>query len=68
MSSFSQYELWVPQGDHWHMIASFRDFDIAYAVARKRNARVRLVQVTYDRGKPVEDQTLADMGATREQP
>ncbi len=68
MTRFSQYELWVPSAERWQMIASFREFDVAYAVARGHGTRVRLMQVTYDSGKPVEQEMIADFGTMRDEP
>lgn len=52
----------------WEFVASFLEFDVAYAVARNRNERVRLLKVTYENGAPVEQEMIAEVGATREQP
>ncbi len=68
MSRFEQYEIWALNGDRWEMIASFRDLDVASAVARNRSNRVRLMHVVYEDGKPVQEDILAEVGATREQP
>ncbi len=68
MMRFVQYELWVPSAERWQMIASFREFDVAYAVARRHGTRVRLMQVTYDSGKPVEQEMIADFDIMRDEP
>jgi hypothetical protein len=52
----------------WELVACFLDFDVAYAVAKNRNERVRLLKVTYENGSPVEQEIIAEVGATREQP
>jgi hypothetical protein len=52
----------------WEFVASFLEFDVAYAVAKNRNERVRLLKVTYENGAPVEQEMIAEVGATREQP
>jgi hypothetical protein len=52
----------------WELVACFLDFDVAYAVAKNRNERVRLLKVTYENGSPVEQEMIAEVGATREQP
>ena len=52
----------------WEFVASFLEFDVAYAIAKNRNERVRLLKVTYENGAPVEQEMIAEVGATREQP
>ncbi len=52
----------------WEFVASFVEFDVAYAVAKNRSDRVRLLKVTYDNGAPVEQEVIAEVGATRDQP
>ncbi len=47
-------------------MASFADFDLANTLARRRTYRVRLMHVVYEEGKPVEQDVLAEIGATRE--
>ena len=68
MSRYEQYEIWVLDAGRWQMIASFREFEIASAMARNRTARMRLIRTVYDNGQPVEQQVLAEVGATRENP
>lgn len=55
-------------GGRWEFVASFLDFDVAYAVVKNRNERVRLLKVSYEKGSPVEQEIIAEVGATREQP
>ncbi len=68
MSRFEQFEIWELNDGRWEFVASFKDFDVAHVMARKRTYRVRLMRVTYDGGKPVEQEILTEIGATREQP
>ena len=68
MARLEQFEIWVLDHGKWQMIASFREFDIASAMARNRNSRMRLIRAVYENGQPVEQQVLAELGATREQP
>jgi hypothetical protein len=68
MARFEQYEVWEFNDDRWEMVASFRDLDLANAMARRRSYRVRLVRVTYEDGKTVQQEVLTDIGATREKP
>ncbi len=49
-------------------IAAFRDFEVAHVMARRRTYRVRLMHVTYEGGKPVEQQVLTEIGETRQAP
>ncbi len=68
MSRFEQYEIWEFNHGRWEFIASFREFEVANGLARRRTYRVRLMRVTYESGKPIEEQVLAETGATRLEP
>ncbi len=68
MSRFEQYEIWVLNGDRWELSAWFAEFDAATAVAHSRARRVRLVHAIFEDGKRVQEEILADLGATREKP
>jgi len=52
----------------WEFVASFLEFEVAHALAKNRSERVRLLKVTYENGAPVEQEVIAEVGATREQP
>ncbi len=65
---FEQYEIWVPNDGHWEMIGTFRDFDVAATVASSRGRRLRLVRAIYEEGQRVQEDVLADVGSTREEP
>jgi hypothetical protein len=52
----------------WEFVASFLAFEVAYALTKNRTERVRLLKVTYENGAPVEQEVIAEVGATREQP
>ena len=52
----------------WEFVACFSEFDVAYAVAKNRNERVRLLKVTYEDGAAVQQEVIAEVGATREEP
>lgn len=54
--------------ERWEFVACFLEFEVAYAVAKNRNNRVRLLKVTYEDGKAVEQEIIAEVGVTREQP
>ncbi|MGE0405697.1 MAG: hypothetical protein AB7O65_05290 [Candidatus Korobacteraceae bacterium] len=62
MDRFSQYEILVPSGENWTAVATFRDFNVAYAVASSHGGHVRLMRVTYDDGRPVEEELVAEVG------
>jgi hypothetical protein len=68
VARFQQFEVWQLNRDRWDFVASFPDFEVAYAVAQNRNSRVRLLKVTYDHGTPVEQEVIAEVGATRGEP
>ena len=68
VARFEQFEVWRLNGEKWEFAASFHEFDIASDVARARGRGVRLMQVVYENGRPVEQQVLFEMGATRERP
>ena len=68
MARFQQFEVWQMSHGRWEFVASFLEFDVAYAIAKNRNERVRLLKVTYENGAPIEQEMIAEVGATREQP
>ncbi len=65
LTRFEQFEIWEFNHDRWEFVASFVDFDVANALARRRTYRVRLMHVVYEDGKAVEQDILAEIGATR---
>lgn len=67
MARWEQFEVWAQNGSNrWEMIASFTDFEIASAVARNRPSKMRLVHAVYENGKVLEQDVLAEVGATRQ--
>ncbi len=68
MPRFEQYEIWVLNGDRWEISSWFRDFDVASTVATGRTRRVRLIHAVYEDGKRVQEEVIAEVGATRERP
>ena len=68
MARFEQFEVWEFNRGQWVFIASFRDFDVAHALARTRRYRVRLMQVMYEDDKAVDQQVLTEIGVTRDEP
>ncbi len=65
---FEQYEIWVPNEGRWELIGTFRDFDVAATVASSRGRRLRLVRAIYEDGQRVQEDVLADVGSTRDEP
>ena len=68
MAPFQQYEVWTMKGGKWEFVASFHDFDTAYAVAKNRSTRVRLLKVTYENEVAKEQEIIAEVGNVREEP
>ena len=65
MARWEQYEVWVEKIEkRWEMIASFRDLQLASAVAQ-HSGRVRLIQVVYEDDKRVSQEIVADLGHRR---
>ena len=65
---FEQYEIWVLNGERWEMVSWFRDFEVASAVARGRSRRVRLIHAVYKGSKRLQEEIIAEVGDTREEP
>lgn len=68
MANFQQFEIWQDSEGRWEYIASFLNFDTAYAMTKNRGNQVRLLRVTYDNGQPVAQEVIAELGTTRVQP
>jgi hypothetical protein len=68
MPRFEQFEIWVLNGEKWELASAFHDFDVAAAVARGRNSRVRLVHAVYEDNKLVAQEVIAEVGSTRPHP
>ena len=66
--SYEQYEIWVWRARRWEMSSSFVDFELASAVANNYKHRMRLIHAVYENGTRVQENILAEMGATREKP
>lgn len=67
MARWEQYEVWAQNGPKWEMIGAFDDFEVASAVARNRSSRMRLIHATYQDGKRVAEDVLAELGITRKE-
>jgi hypothetical protein len=68
VARFQQFEVWQINEGRWELVSSFAEFDVAYAVAKNRKSRVRLLKVSYENGTPVEQEVIAEVGETRGQP
>ena len=66
MERFDQYEVWEFNHGRWELIGAFRDFDVANVLAHRRMYRVRLMHVIYENDKPVQQDVLTEIGATRQ--
>jgi hypothetical protein len=68
MHHWEQFEVWKLNGDKWELASWFHELDVAGAVARSRRGGVRLIRATYEDGRVLKTETLADIGAIREKP
>ena len=68
MEHWEQYEIWklIPGNSRWELVAAFRDFDVASAVARQREHSLRLVRAVYEGNKLAEHHVIAEIGRTRQ--
>jgi hypothetical protein len=68
MERWEQYEIWKPisGSSRWELVAAFRDFDVASAVAKQRAHSLRLVHATYEGNKLAEHHVIAEIGRTRQ--
>jgi hypothetical protein len=68
MERWEQYEIWkpVPGNSRWELVAAFRDFDIASAVAKEPGQSLRLVRAIYEGNKLAEHHVIAEIGRTRQ--
>lgn len=65
LDRFEQFEVWEFNRDRWELVATFRDFEVANVLAHRRQYRVRLMHVVYEGSKPVQQDILSEIGATR---
>ena len=65
MQRFEQSEVWEFNDGRWELVAAFGDFEVANVLAHRRKYRVRLMQVVYEGDKPVRQDVLTEIGATR---
>jgi 1,2-phenylacetyl-CoA epoxidase PaaB subunit len=67
MLEWEQYEVWVRANPGWEWIGSLADKETALALVSARKQRVRLLRVSFGIQRQ-EEQTIAEIGETREQP
>jgi|SRR5947207_10984231 len=61
-----QYEIWVQSSlNKWNMLGCFPDLDLASTIAKSRSARTRLVCVTFEYGKMISQESIAELGTPR---
>ena len=59
-----QYEIWVQSGSRkWDILGSFQDLDLASTVAKNHSGRARLICVTFEYGKLISQESIAELGA-----
>ncbi len=68
MARLEQFEVWASTKGQWGLVAAFLDIDVASAVFKNRTYRQRLIHAVYEDGKPVQQDILAEVGGTREEP
>ncbi len=66
MARWEQFEIWQKSGDKWELLAAFPDLDLAQTMARSRNVKSRLLRATYEDDRLVEQDVIAELGATRD--
>ena len=66
VADWTDDQIWELNRGKWELIAAFRDFDVANVLAHRRTYRVRLMHVVYEDNKPVQQDVLSDIGATRQ--
>jgi hypothetical protein len=59
-----QFEIWVQNGSaRWDMLGCFQDAGLASSLAKNHSTRSRLICVTFEHGKMISQEVIADMGA-----
>ena len=66
MARWEQFEVYQKNGEKWELLGAFADLDVANAMARNRSTRMKLVRAVYDDDKRIEQDIIADLGATRD--
>jgi len=68
MARWEQYEVWVLTKGKWEMVAHFSDIEVASAVFKNRTYRQKLVHAVYEDGTRMNEDIMAEVGRTREEP
>jgi hypothetical protein len=68
MPRWEQFEVWVMNQGKWEMVAHFNELDVASAVFKNRTYRQKLVHAVYEDGKMLQQDIIAEVGSTREEP
>lgn len=66
MARWEQFEIWQKKGEKWELLGAFPDLDVANTMARSRGAQTRLIRAVYDGENQIEQDVIADIGATRD--
>ena len=66
MARFEQFEIWQLNGEKWELLGAFADMELANTMARSRDKKSRLIRAVYENDKKVEQDVIADLGATRD--
>ncbi len=61
--SGEQYEVWILDSTEWRLKSAWRDFEVAWAVARSHTVPVRMIRVLYASDKEVERTVVAELKA-----
>jgi hypothetical protein len=65
---WDHFEVWADKAGKWELVGAFLELDVASAVARNYRYRIKIIHAFFEDGKRVEEQTLAQLGSTREEP
>lgn len=66
MAHWEQFEIWQLKDNKWELLGAFPDLDLAKTMARSRTTKSRLVRAVYEDDKLIEQDVIADLGATRD--
>jgi len=66
MARWEQFEIWQKKGEKWELLGAFADLDVANTMARSRGTHTRLIRAVYDGENQIEQDVIADIGATRD--
>ncbi len=56
-----QYEVWILDSSEWRLKSAWRDFEVAWAVARTHALPVRMIRVAYERDTAIERTVVAEL-------